>query len=98
MLKKIAIVIIALSVVKSYGENSLMTAEEDFDSWYASQDVSSWRRFRGGPCDSDEECSYVISYCHFKKTGKLNIFPLIDFYLPPFQLVHVFPLGGLHFS
>ena len=72
MLKKIAIVIIALSVVKSYGENSLMTAEEDFDSWYASQDVSSWRRFWGGPCDSDEECSYVISYCHFKKTGKFN--------------------------
>ena len=73
MLKKIAIVIIALSVVKSYGENSLMTAEEDFDSWYASQDVSSWRRFWGGPCESDEECSYVISYCHFKKTGELNI-------------------------
>ena len=88
MLKKIAFVIIALSVVKSYGENSLMTAEEDFDSWYVSQDVSPWRRFWGGPCDSDDQCSYVISYCHFKRTGKFHFFlSLISICCPSSQYV-----------
>ena len=33
-----------------------------------------------------------------RKLVSSTLFPLIDFYLPPFQLVHVFPLGGLHCS
>merc|ERR1719411_1934517 len=31
-------------------------------------ETNPWRRFWGGQCDSDASCTYIVSYCHYKKT------------------------------
>ena len=74
MFKFISIVFIAVAVIINEGDKALVDAEvfqggSGFSN-IPNEEANPWRRFWGGQCVSDASCTYIVSYCHYKKTGK----------------------------
>ena len=82
MFKIVSVVFITLSMMIIHGDRSLVQAEV-FEGGIndISHEANPWRRFWGGQCDSDASCTYIVSYCHYKKTGKCS-WHIIFFLLP----------------
>ena len=80
MFKIVSVVFITLSMMIIHGDRSLVQAEV-FEGGIndISHEANPWRRFWGGQCDSDASCTYIVSYCHYKKTGKCLLFMTYPF-------------------
>ena len=74
MFKFISIVFIAVAVIINEGDKALVDAEVfQGGSGFSNipyEEANPWKRFWGGQCVSDASCTYIVSYCHYKKTGK----------------------------
>ena len=75
MVKIVSVVFITLFMMIIHGDRSLVQAEV-FEGGIndISHEANPWRRFWGGQCDSDASCTYIVSYCHYKKTGECFFF------------------------
>ena len=82
MFKIVSIVFITLSVMIIHGDRSSVQVQaEVFEGGRndITHETNPWRRFWGGQCDSDASCTYIVSYCHYKKTGKCSLFMTYSF-------------------
>ena len=87
MFKIVSVVFITLSVMIIHGDRSLVQAEV-FEGGIndISHEANPWRRFWGGQCDSDSSCTYIVSYCHYKKTGECFV-SISSFNFNPYSFV-----------